>query len=64
MGQTSTWHKRFSFGESFIMTGISFFLHFLWPSPIQFHCFSFHLGRGAQSSNRYGHAAARMRSGS
>jgi hypothetical protein len=61
MGEKSTWHKRFSVGGSFVMTGIAHFLNLLAPHRLQFHFSFFHLGRFVQSSNRYGHAAARMR---
>jgi hypothetical protein len=60
MGEKSTWHKIFSVGESFVMTSIAHFFHLLAPHRLQFHFSSFHLGRCAQASNRYGHAAARM----
>jgi hypothetical protein len=50
----------FSVGDSFIMTGIAHSFHVLAPGRLQFHFSFFHLGRCAQSSNCYGHAAARM----
>ena len=62
MGEKSTWRKIFPVGESVVMTGIAHFFHFLAPHRLQFRFTFFHLGRRAQSSNRYGHAAARMRS--
>jgi hypothetical protein len=60
MGENSTWHKISSVGESLVMTGIAHFFHPLAPHRLQFQSSFFHLGRCAQSSNRYGHAAARM----
>jgi len=60
MGENFIWHKIFSVGESFIMTGIAHFFVVLAPDRLQFHSSFFHLGRCAQSSNCYGHAAALM----
>ena len=60
MGEKSTCHERFSVGGSFVMTGIAHFFNLLAPHRLQFHFSFFHLGRFAQASNRYGHAAARM----
>jgi hypothetical protein len=60
MGENSTWHERCSVGDSLVMTGIRHFLHLLAPHRLQFHFSFFHLRRCVQSSNRYGHAFARM----
>ena len=35
MGEKSTWHNRFSVGESFVMTGIAHFFHLLAPHRLQ-----------------------------
>jgi hypothetical protein len=60
MGEKSTWHRRFSVGEGFVMTGIAHFFHLLAPHQVQFYFSFLYLGSCAHSSNRYGHAAAHM----
>jgi len=44
MGENPIWHKRFSVGGSFIMTGIAHCFHVLDTHRLQFHFFFLSFG--------------------